>query len=1226
MENQIWNQVLLELSLSIGGELDLETTIKKAASAFLKKLGCTIVSVSQNNNSGSSDIITLPYYVRKEPAHLKLIDEFTQHLADAPEAETFISIVNGTYYYGIRLKGFGLLIIGRAIPFENQHLKELIPVIELFAKSCNASLEVMKRIEAEKKLISEQTLLRTIVNNIPDPIYFKDLQGRKTMLNYAEAHLLGADNIELVIGKTDAEFYSSDEYNHTTTEDNEVISTKKSILNREGYLLTPSGEKKWLIGNKIPQLDAEGNVIGIVGISHDITKRKIAEEALRETAEKYESIFNSFLDLYYRSDVKGTILELSPSVYKLSGYKPEELIGKSVDMVYSDIESRNKMIQLLVLNGSVNDFENVLRHKNGTLIPVSITSHLNKGKDGETLFIEGTIRDITERKQVEKAIRDNEERWQFALEGSGDGVWDWDVLSQEVFYSKQWKEMLGYQEHEIKNKIEEWENRIHPDDKKKVVLDLHSHFNSKSPVFINEHRVLCKNGKYKWVLSRGKVISQSSENDSFRVLGTFTDITKRKLSEEKLNKIVSLQTLLSLLATEFINIPLENSDDAINRLLALIGDKLELDRVYIFSYNFEADTMSNTFEWCNDGITKEINNLQDIPNELAPEWVSKHLNGEIITIPDVNALPTDSHLREILEPQSIKTLVTIPMILNGECLGFVGFDSVKSIREWNTDEITFLHVLADLLSNVTDRKRNEEALRNREAYLKAIFNNVPYQMWLKDTEGKFLAINQPFAEAFNIEDADTIIGKSVHTIWTADMAEHFDNQDKEVMLTLKQKTVEEIILQNDTKRWFEIFRAPILDQNGILLGTTGIARDITKRKKADKELIMATEAAESANNAKSRFLANMSHEIRTPLNAIIGMINMLDDTQLNVPQKKLLRNLYISSDNLFTIINDILDFSKIESGQFTLEKTDFSINEIIRRVYGSQEYKAEEKNIKLKYSIDPNISPFLIGDPVRLQQVLVNLVNNAIKFTPEGTVELSCTLQSKSSMTNSIKFCVEDTGIGISNDSLSKIFQSFQQEDESITRTYGGTGLGLAISKQLIELMGGTIEVESLKDSGSKFFFTLNLPVLKKEASDENKEPKKTAFMNLKGVTILLVEDNKFNQIIAQSLLEKWETTVKIADNGQKAIEILQSSTFDIILMDLQMPVMDGITAAGIIRQQLKLDIPILALTANVVKGVIEKCMEAGMNGYVSKPFIPEDIHAKIVSLLKPGLIHIENK
>jgi PAS domain S-box-containing protein len=1216
MENQIWNQVLLELSLSIGGELDLETTIKKASSAFLKKLGCTVVSVSQNADDGPGNISTLPYFVKNELSHLQLIEEINGYFAMSGQAGSFISIKKDIYYYGFHLEAFGLLIIGRPIPLGNQHLNELLPIIELFAKSCNASLEVLKRIKAEAKLLSERTLLRTIVDNIPDPIYFKDLQGRKTMLNLAEAQLLGTENIADVVGKTDAEFYTPEILRNTLTEDQEVIRTQKSILNRESCLLTPSGEKKWLIGNKIPQKDADGNVIGIVGISHDITKRKVAEEALRETADKYQSIFNSFLDLYYRSDIKGTILELSPSAYKLSGYIPEELIGKSVELVYADIESRNEMVRLLIQKGSVNDFENLLRHKDGTLVPVSITSHLIKTSDGEPLYIEGTIRDITDRKQVEKTLRESEERWQFALEGSGDGVWDWDVLSREVFYSDQWKKMLGYKNDEIGNDIEEWGKRIHPDDKKKVVLDLRNHFNGKTPVFINEHRTLCGDGAYKWILVRGKVINQLDENDTFRVLGTFTDISKRKQTEENLSKILNLQNLLTHLATEFINIPLENSDEAINRLLALIGGQLEVDRVYIFAYDFIGNTMSNTYEWCSEGVSREIDNLQDIPNEMFPDWLSLHLKGKVVSVPDVNDLAIDSGLRQVLEPQSIKTLVTLPMTLNGECLGFVGFDSVKNTRQWNNEELTFLHVLADLLCNVTDRKRKEEALRNREAYLKAIFNNVPYQMWLKDTEGRFLAINQPFAKAFGINDADATIGKTVRDLWADDLAKHFDEQDKEVMVSLKQKTVEEIITQKCSKRWFEIFRAPILDNNGLLLGTTGIARDITSRKKADRELIMATEAAEAANNAKSRFLANMSHEIRTPLNAIIGMVNMLDDTQLNDPQKKLLRNLYVSSDNLFHIINDILDFSKIESGQINLERIDFSLEEIIHRVYNSQEFKAEEKNIKLQYTIDPDISPYLVGDPIRLQQVLINLVNNAIKFTHEGKVEFNCILESGLNQINRIKFCVEDSGIGITSESLANIFESFQQEDESTTRIYGGTGLGLAISKQLVGLMGGTIGVESKKEAGSKFFFTIDLPISKNMAADNIPVPVKLQQGLLQGVNILLVEDNKFNQIIAQSLLEKWHTSVQIAENGEKAVEILKTSSFDIILMDLQMPVMDGITAAGIIRQQLKITTPILALTANVVKGVIEKCLESGMNGYVSKPFVPDIIYSKIVEIL----------
>jgi PAS domain S-box-containing protein len=1216
MENYIWNQVLLELSLSVGAEFDLDKTLKKATHAFLKKLGCTLVSVSQEKEGLISTIYSVPYFIRDDASHNELVEEFREKLNTPGNNNACFEIKRDVFYYGFRLQNFGILVFGRAAQLLFPQLKDIESIVNLLAQTCNSSVEVMKRISAEERLKSERTLLRTIIENIPDPIYFKDLEGRKTMLNTAEAKLLGARSVAEVIGKMDADFYTPEIVKRTAKEDAEVIRTKMPVLNQESYLETPSGEKKWLVGNKIPQIDADGNVIGIVGISHDITERKKAEVDIRENAEKYQLIFNSFLDLYYRSDIKGNILELSPSVYKLSGYTQEELIGKSVDIVYSNIESRNEMIKVLLQQGTVNDYENLLQHKDGTLVPVSITSHLIRNSEGQPYMIEGTIRDITERKHAEKFVRESEERWQFALEGSGDGVWDWNIITSEVFYSRQWKAMLGFDEHEIGHTIEEWENRIHPDDRKNVTTELHQHFNKKAPGFINEHRVQCKDGSYKWILARGKVISHNSANDKDRVLGTFTDITSRKQAEEKLGKLVNLQNLLTHLATEFINIPLENSADAINRLLTLIGEQLEVDRVYIFNYDFEKNTTTNTFEWCAEGISHEIDNLQDVPVELFPEWVSTHLKGGIVTLSDVDALPENNHLRKLLEPQGIKTMITIPMMLNDECLGFVGFDSVVDKREWNNDEVTFLQVLADLLCNVTDRKRTEEALREREAYLKAIFNNIPYQMWLKDTEGRFLAINEPFASNFHLDSVESIIGKTVKDLWPPEIAEHFQEQDQEVMQTFRLMTIEEQIEQFGKKKWFEIYRAPILNSKGLLLGTTGIARDITNRKIADRELKKATESAEAANMAKSRFLANMSHEIRTPLNAIIGMIGMLDNTQLDGPQKKILRNLNTSSDSLFNIINDILDFSKIESGQLELEKTEFNLKELVKKVYDTQEYKAEDKNLEFRYNIDPEIFPVLTGDPIRLQQILINLVSNAIKFTREGTVTLNCHLLGKFNGINRIKFSVEDTGIGISSDHLAKIFESFQQEDESITRTYGGTGLGLPISKQLVELMGGSIHVESIKDTGSTFYFIIELPEGTQTANTNNAETSKPTQESLKGVKILLVEDNKFNQIIAQSLLEKWQTIVHIAENGQQAVEMLKTSVFDIILMDLQMPVMDGLTASNIIRTELKITTPILALTANVLKGVIEKCTDAGMNGYVSKPFNPDDFYYKLLSLL----------
>jgi CheY-like chemotaxis protein len=346
------------------------------------------------------------------------------------------------------------------------------------------------------------------------------------------------------------------------------------------------------------------------------------------------------------------------------------------------------------------------------------------------------------------------------------------------------------------------------------------------------------------------------------------------------------------------------------------------------------------------------------------------------------------------------------------------------------------------------------------------------------------------------------------------------------------------------------------------------------------------------------------------------MIRLLRETYLDLPQLKLLGNMNTASDNLLTVINDILDFSKIESGQIDLDKTDFSIGELCRRVYDANEYRAEGKNIKLMYSIDPVISEFLKGDPVRLHQILNNLVSNAIKFTQEGRVELHCKLIGNEENKSKILFVVEDTGIGISPENQIKIFQSFQQEDESITRTYGGTGLGLAISKQLVELMGGKLCLESTKNVGSSFFFTLDIPngsAFKQKTEEATAEPESAS---LKGFRILLVEDNKFNQFIAQSIIEKWGASTMIAEDGQQALSILNTEKFDLILMDIQMPVMDGLTAANLIRLNLKLDTPILALTANVVKGIVERCTGAGMQGYISKPFDENELFSKIISVI----------
>jgi PAS domain S-box-containing protein len=1070
---------MLDLAVTIGvntgGDL-----LNRTLPVFVDKLNCSGGLVLRCTGQ-DVNVVSLQGLCKADEK--LLADDAANLFAKLSANGQFYSIAGKSGCYVFLLPDFGLLALCFCEMPQDAVLQQLIPVVGALANACKIS-EKLNTLNVEKTNYSEERrLLHAIIENIPDPIYVKDIEGRKILLNKAEADLLGVTDISEVIGKKDSDFYTENVALKTEEEDQVIINKGKLVVHRDGILTTQSGKEIWLQGTKIPHFDENGKVTGIIGISHNISEYKKIENELRMVAEKYESIFNSFVDLYYRSDLQGNILDLSPSVFQLSGYSPQELLGKSVSTVYANIESRNRMIQLLVEKGSINDYENLLIHKNGKHVPVSITSHLIKDSEGKPGYIEGTIRDISERKEV----------------------------------------------------------------------------------------------------------------------------------EEKLNKLLALQNLLTRLATEFINIPVEDSDKAVNRLLSVVGEGNEIDRVYIFEYDFAKNTLSNTHEWCATGISPEIENLQQIPTKLFPSWVEAHKLGDMLAIRDVSKIDKSDPQYKILEPQGVKTLITIPLILNNECIGFVGFDSVKSVKTWSSDEITFLHILADLLCNVTDRKRKDQALRNREASLKAIFNNVPFQMWLKDVDSNYLTINKPFMEYFSITDESEIIGKDALDIWNHETASHFIEQDKLVMQNLELSSVEELVDFKHKSVWFEIFRAPIIDENGQLLGTTGIARDITSRKKADKALQEAVASAEAANEAKSKFLAIMSHEIRNPLNAVVGMTRMLNDAGITGPNSKLIENIKTSSDHLLMIINDVLDFSKIESGEMLLEETSFNIQDVISRVFNSHVFIAKEKNIELKYTIDSRINNFHKGDPLRLQQVLNNLISNAIKFTTEGEIEICCEFEKEFNTYSRVRFEVQDTGIGISAENQEKVFESFKQENSTISRTHGGSGLGLAISKQIVELMGGKLKLESTKNIGSKFYFSIDLKIDESQFVQKMKTETDAEGSSLKGYSVLLVEDNRLNQILAVAILEKWGAKVVVANNGQQAIDIAEAETFDVILMDIQMPIMDGMTASRIIREKLQISTPILALSANVIKGIVERCEEAGMQGYVSKPFDADDLLRKIM-------------
>ena len=413
----------------------------------------------------------------------------------------------------------------------------------------------------------------------------------------------------------------------------------------------------------------------------------------------------------------------------------------------------------------------------------------------------------------------------------------------------------------------------------------------------------------------------------------------------------------------------------------------------------------------------------------------------------------------------------------------------------------------------------------------------------------------------------------------------------------------------------------VYESDGKIKKIIGTVQDVTKWKTVESELRRNKILAEESVKVKEQFLANMSHEIRTPMNGIIGLSSLMLNSEMNQEQREYVSAIKASGDNLLVIINDILDFSKLEAGKMTFEKASFNLKETIKFILEILKPKAIQKGILLESIVDSSLPEFIVGDSVRLSQILMNLIGNAIKFTEQGSVALKVNILNEGTEDMELEFLVRDTGIGIPEDKKDSIFESFTQASNNTTRKFGGTGLGLTITKKLVELQDGKIWVDSRINEGSVFGFSLKF--FRKTSKREGGEGHLDAADSiefLKGLKVLLVEDNPINQLVAKKVLDNVGCKVVSAENGRIAIEKLHAGTYDIILMDIQMPEMDGYQATEYIRHRMeypKRDIPILALTASALNGESKRCFEAGMNDYISKPYNSNSLYAKMASLVR---------
>ncbi len=597
----------------------------------------------------------------------------------------------------------------------------------------------------------------------------------------------------------------------------------------------------------------------------------------------------------------------------------------------------------------------------------------------------------------------------------------------------------------------------------------------------------------------------------------------------------------------------------------------------------------------------------------------------------------DSSTREFadgyLTSQGITSMLDVPIRSGGRMVGVICHEHIGPRRHWTLEEQHFAVSVANTLAlalEAADRKKVEQALRTSEGRLTTTVHSTNIGIWDWDLSTNDVYLSPEWKRQLGYEDHE-LAGSFEE--WKSRL--HPDDRDQTwgaiesyLLAHTAQFELEHRLRHKDgSYRWILTRGTSIKNVGDLSARMVGINIDVTDRKLAEEALRQAKDAAEAANQAKSQFLANMSHEIRTPMNGVLGLTELLLRYPLNEKERHLTQSIHQSGSVLLSIINDILDFSKIEAGKLQLERIPFDVHRTIEEAVAVSAPTAEQKGLRLSCQIDPQLPLSLVGDPTRLRQIIVNLVSNAVKFTEQGAITVSAELKESSDRGNGLSVTVTDTGIGISPDAQTHIFDAFSQADGSTTRKYGGTGLGLAIVKQLVTLMGGTIELQSRPGEGTCFRFTVyckrsDMPVSRSAESlimpakcDETVSDQLP--VNAGEFRVLLVEDNPTNREVACGMLEMLSCQVDTAENGREAVAAIAKTDYALVFMDCQMPEMDGMTATKLIRacetervgsgegsgSVSKRRLPIVALTAHAMQGDREHCLSVGMDDYLTKPF-----------------------
>ncbi|TRX22364.1 PAS domain S-box protein [Flavobacterium franklandianum] len=924
--------------------------------------------------------------------------------------------------------------------------------------------------------------------------------------------------------------------------------------------------------------------------------------ANQKSASHYAlSLIEASHDPLVTINVKGKIMDMNEALVNITGVTREELVGSDFFDYFTDQQSAREVYQEVFEKGYVADFPLTIRDKDGKLTDVLFNGSVYRNDNGAILGVVIVARDIAEQK------------WALDLQ----------IANKELAYQNQEKENraneLSIANKELAYQNQEKENRAN---ELSIANKELAYQNQEKENRANELSIANKELAYQNLAYQ----NQEKENRANEL-----SIANKELAyqnQEKENRANELSIANKELAYQ--------NQEKENR-----ANELGIANEELAYQNQEKENRANELGIANEELAYQNQEKENRANELgiANEELAYQNQEKENRANELGIANEELAYQNIEKENRAAELV----IANEELL------YQKEEKTKRADEL----IIAEIELNFQNKEKEKREIANKELEALSYSAKLASQYSLSLIEASrdpLVTINIQGKITDMNEATANIIGMSKEELIDSDFFDYFTEQQKarEVYQEVfKKGSVADapLTLRNKNGKLTDVlFNGSVYkDDNGNVMGVVIVARDVTEQKRIATELVearvfaeLATEiaeeekrnaeaatlTAENAVKAKQQFLSNMSHEIRTPMNAIIGFTKVVLKTDLTEKQKEYLSAIKLSGDALIVLINDILDLAKVDAGKMTFECVPFKLASSISAMLHVFETKIQEKNLELVTEYDNNIPEVLLGDPVRLHQIILNLVSNAIKFTSKGKITVSVRLFDEDEESTTVEFAISDTGIGIDEIKMETIFDNFQQATSGTSRLYGGTGLGLAIVKQLVEPQGGTVCVKSKINEGSTFSFTLNFP--KTDFVTQFETEKEEIEMGIRNIKVLVVEDMPLNQLLMKTLLDDFGFERDIAENGAIALEKIKEKTYDIILMDLQMPVMNGFEATEYIRNTMNSTIPIIALTADVTTVDLAKCKAVGMNDYIAKPVDERILYNKIIGLVKKPVLQKE--